>query len=159
MLVLILLVLGQVDDCVKGFKVGGDDYFFKFYVFIEFQVWVEVLVWWLKMVSQVEIIYMVGDLILDCMVYFCWCGEIEIFLQLCEFCLLEYLMQYVGQVVIRMMLLENVWEYYFDLQINVIDVYILWLCGKIDKGFEILFLYMIWGVGYMICLVVGQVGL
>ena len=52
-----------------------------------------------------------------------------------EFRLLEYLMRHAGQVVTRTMLLENVWDYHFDPQTNVIDVHISRLRQKIDKGF------------------------
>ena len=53
-----------------------------------------------------------------------------------EFRLLEYLMKHAGQVVTRTMLLENVWDYHFDPQTNVIDVHISRLRSKIDKGFS-----------------------
>ena len=53
-----------------------------------------------------------------------------------EFRLLEYLMRHAGQVVTRTMLLENVWDYHFDPQTNVIDVHISRLRSKIDKGFR-----------------------
>jgi two-component system OmpR family response regulator len=52
-----------------------------------------------------------------------------------EFRLLEYLMKHAGKVVTRTMLLENVWDYHFDPQTNVIDVHISRLRSKIDKGF------------------------
>jgi two-component system, OmpR family, response regulator len=53
-----------------------------------------------------------------------------------EFRLLEYLMKHAGQVVTRTMLLENVWDYHFDPQTNVIDVHVSRLRSKIDKGFD-----------------------
>ena len=59
-------------------------------------------------------------------------GE-PILLQPREFRLLEYLMKHAGQVVTRTMLLENVWDYHFDPQTNVIDVHISRLRAKIDK--------------------------
>jgi len=67
-----------------------------------------------------------------------------------EFELLEYLMRHQGQVVTRTMLLEAVWDYYFDPQTNVIDVQISRLRQKIDKGFSPQLLRTIRGVGYMI---------
>ncbi|HEY3149728.1 MAG TPA: winged helix-turn-helix domain-containing protein, partial [Dongiaceae bacterium] len=48
------------------------------------------------------------------------------------------------------MLLENVWDYHFDPQTNVIDVHISRLRSKIDKGFERPLLHTIRGAGYMI---------
>jgi two-component system OmpR family response regulator len=65
-----------------------------------------------------------------------------------EFRLLEYLMKHTGQVVTRTMLLENVWEYHFDPQTNVIDVHMSRLRGKIDKNFETPLIHTIRGAGY-----------
>ncbi len=67
-----------------------------------------------------------------------------------EFRLLEYLMKHAGQVVTRTMLLENVWDYHFDPQTNVIDVHISRLRSKIDKGFAQPLLHTVRGAGYMI---------
>ena len=59
-------------------------------------------------------------------------------------------MKHAGQVVTRTMLLENVWDYHFDPQTNVIDVHISRLRSKIDKGFAQPLLHTIRGAGYMI---------
>ena len=77
-------------------------------------------------------------------------GKDEVVLQPREFRLLEYLMKHAGQVVTRTMLLENVWDYHFDPQTNVIDVHISRLRSKIDKGFERPLLHTIRGAGYMV---------
>jgi len=148
--VLILSALGQVDDRVKGLKAGGDDYLPKPYAFTELQARVEALARRPKSAAQVETTYTVGDLTLDRMAHSCRRGGTDIPLQPREFRLLEYLMQNAGQVVTRTMLLENVWEYHFDPQTNVIDVHISRLRGKIDKGFETPLLHTIRGAGYTI---------
>ncbi|MBO9418425.1 response regulator transcription factor [Labrenzia sp. R4_1] len=148
--VLILSALGQVDDRVTGLKAGGDDYLPKPYAFTELQARVEALARRPKSASQVETTYTVGDLTLDRMAHSCRRGDMEIPLQPREFRLLEYLMQHAGQVVTRTMLLENVWEYHFDPQTNVIDVHISRLRGKIDKGFDVPLLHTIRGAGYTI---------
>ena len=67
-----------------------------------------------------------------------------------EFRLLEYLMKHAGQVVTRTMLLENVWDYHFDPQTNVIDVHISRLRSKIDKGFPRPLLHTVRGAGYVV---------
>ena len=67
-----------------------------------------------------------------------------------EFRLLEYLMRHAGQVVTRTMLLENVWDYHFDPQTNVIDVHVSRLRAKIDKGFDPPLLHTVRGAGYII---------
>jgi two-component system OmpR family response regulator len=59
-------------------------------------------------------------------------------------------MKHAGQVVTRTMLLENVWDYHFDPQTNVIDVHISRLRGKIDKGFTPPLLHTVRGAGYII---------
>ena len=79
--------------------------------------------------------YRVADLELDRLSHRVVRGSEEISLQPREFRLLEYLMKHAGQVVTRTMLLENVWDYHFDPQTNIIDVHISRLRSKIDKGF------------------------
>ena len=66
-----------------------------------------------------------------------------------EFVLLEYLLRNQGQIVTRRMLLENVWNYQFDTQTNVIDVHISRLRAKIDRDFTSPLLHTIRGAGYM----------
>ena len=71
-------------------------------------------------------------------------------LQAREFALLEFLLRHKKQVVTRTMLLENVWDYNFDPQTNVIDVHISRLRSKIDKGFPTPLLKTVRGAGYII---------
>jgi len=147
--VLILSALGQVDDRIKGLRAGGDDYLPKPYSFAELQARVEVLS--RRNVGPAEeTTYRVGDLELDRLSHRVARGKDELTLQPREFRLLEYLMKHAGQVVTRTMLLENVWDYHFDPQTNVIDVHISRLRSKIDKGFERPLLHTIRGAGYMI---------
>ena len=65
-----------------------------------------------------------------------------------EFSLLEYLMRNAGSVVTRTMMLENVWDYHFDPQTNVIDVHIARLRQKIDKDFPTALIHTVRGLGY-----------
>ena len=104
----------------------------------------------LRLPSEAATSYEVGALSLDRL-----SRKVEregegILLQPREFRLLEYLMKHAGQVVTRTMLLENVWDYHFDPQTNVIDVHFSRLRSKIDKGFERPLLHTIRGAGYMI---------
>ncbi|TIT04058.1 MAG: DNA-binding response regulator, partial [Mesorhizobium sp.] len=80
--------------------------------------------------------HVAGDLELDRLSHSVRRAAREITLQPREFRLLEYLMRHAGQVVTRTMLLENVWDYHFDPQTNVIDVHVSRLRGKIEKGFD-----------------------
>ena len=65
-----------------------------------------------------------------------------------EFRLLEYLLRHAGQVVTRTMLLENVWDYHFDPQTNVIDLHVSKLRRKIDADFDLPLLHTVRGAGY-----------
>jgi|SRR5712691_2110010 two-component system, OmpR family, response regulator len=147
--VLILSALGQVDDRVKGLRAGGDDYLPKPYSFSELLARVEVLARRRSGRGE-ETVYRVGDLELDRLSHRVMRGESEIVLQPREFRLLEYLMKHAGQVVTRTMLLENVWDYHFDPQTNVIDVHMSRLRSKIDKGFARPLLHTVRGAGYVI---------
>ena len=146
---LILSALGEVDDRVTGLRAGGDDYLTKPYAFSELLARVEVLNR-RSGAKDVETLYKVGDLELDRLSHSVTRAGQEITLQPREFRLLEYLMRHAGQVVTRTMLLENVWDYHFDPQTNVIDVHISRLRSKIEKNFEKPLLHTVRGAGYMI---------
>ncbi len=147
--VLILSALGEVDDRVTGLRAGGDDYLTKPYAFTELLARVEVLCRRAG-VKDAETVYRVGDLELDRLSHTVRRAGREIVLQPREFKLLEYLMRHAGQVVTRTMLLENVWDYHFDPQTNVIDVHVSRLRSKIEKGFDSAILHTVRGAGYML---------
>ncbi len=148
--VLILSALAQVDDRVKGLRAGGDDYLPKPYAFSELLARVEVLSRRRGAPASEPTTYRVGDLLLDRLAHRVTRAGEEIALQPREFRLLEYLMKHAGQVVTRTMLLENVWDYHFDPQTNVIDVHVSRLRAKVDKGFEHPMIHTIRGAGYMV---------
>ena len=70
-------------------------------------------------------------------------------LQPLEFSLLEYLMRNAGRVVSKTMIMEHVWDYYFDPQTNVVESRIYKLREKIDKGFSNKLIHTVRGVGYV----------
>ncbi|MCK5747908.1 MAG: response regulator transcription factor [Oricola sp.] len=146
---LFLSALGEVDDRVSGLKAGGDDYLVKPYAFSELLARIEAL-GRRRATGPAEVTtrFKVGDLELDVLTRTVRRAERKIDLQPREFRLLEYLMRHSGQVVTRTMLLENVWEYHFDPQTNVIDVHISRLRAKIDKDFDKPLLKTIRGAGY-----------
>ncbi|PSM18130.1 MULTISPECIES: response regulator transcription factor [Nitratireductor] len=147
--VLILSALGEVDDRVTGLKAGGDDYLTKPFALSELLARIEVLNRRAG-AGDVETVYRAGDLELDRLSHTVRRAGREIALQPREFRLLEYLMRHAGQVVTRTMLLENVWDYHFDPQTNVIDVHVSRLRGKIEKGFDKPLLHTVRGAGYML---------
>jgi len=147
--VLILSALGQVDDRVKGLRSGGDDYLTKPYAFSELLARIEILARRRKP-EETETLLTVGDLKLDRLSREVSRSGQKILLQPREFRLLEYLMRNAGKVVTRTMLLEEVWDYHFDPQTNVIDVHISRLRSKIDKDFDPPLLHTVRGAGYML---------
>ncbi len=147
--VLILSALSEVDERVRGLRAGGDDYLAKPYAFAELLARVEGL---LRRPSgtAAETRLKACDLELDLLSRQVTRGGKPLLLQPREFKLLEYLMRHAGHLVTRTMLLENVWDYHFDPQTNVIDVHVSRLRGKIDKGFDEPILQTVRGAGYMI---------
>ena len=148
--VLILSALAQVDDRVRGLREGGDDYLTKPFAFTELLARLEALLRRARPVTEKETYFQVADLEIDLLARVVKRGGKVIDLQPREFRLLEYLMRHAGQVVTRTMLLENVWDYHFDPQTNVIDVHISRLRSKIDKGFNPPLLHTVRGAGYII---------
>ncbi len=147
--VLILSALGEVDDRVKGLKAGGDDYLVKPFAFAELLARIEAILRRQES-SNTQTRLKVADLEMDLLAHKVTRAGENFNLQPREYKLLEYLMRHAGQVVTRTMLLENVWDYHFDPQTNVIDVHISRLRQKIDKGFDKQLLTTVRGAGYML---------
>jgi two-component system OmpR family response regulator len=148
---LILSALGDVDARVEGLRAGGDDYLTKPFAFSELLARLDALLRRGRQIAAAETTLRIADLELDQLTRTVRRGGHVIALQPREYRLLEYLMGNAGRVVTRTMLLEQVWDYHFDPQTNVIDVHISRLRGKIDKNFEQPLLQTVRGAGYMIC--------
>jgi two-component system OmpR family response regulator len=146
---LILSALGDVDERVKGLRSGGDDYLAKPYAFAELLARAEGLAR-RKSAELAQTKLRACDLEVDLLTRTVTRSGQNIPLQPREFKLLEYLMRNAGNIVTRTMLLENVWDYHFDPQTNVIDVHVSRLRSKIDKGFDEPILQTVRGAGYMI---------
>jgi two-component system OmpR family response regulator len=145
--VLILSALDGVDDRVRGLKAGGDDYLTKPYAFSELLARLEALMR-RGAGAKPETRLKVGELEIDLLARSVRRGSAEIELLPREFRLLEVLARHAGHVVTRTMLLEQVWDYHFDPQTNVIDVHISRLRQKIDKGHAKPMLHTVRGAGY-----------
>lgn len=146
---LVLSALGEVNDRVEGLRMGGDDYLTKPFALSELLARLEALD--RRTSAEVkETTLVVGELKMDLLGREVHRGQTRIDLQPREFRLLEYLMRHSNQVVTRTMLLENVWDYNFDPQTNVIDVHISRLRSKIDKNFDSQMLNTVRGAGYIL---------
>jgi two-component system, OmpR family, response regulator len=147
--ILILSALGEVDDRVNGLRSGGDDYLVKPFAFSELLARVEILGRRQHKQTQPTVLR-AGGLEVDLMTRKVTRGGTLIELQTREFRLLEYLLKHKNQVVTRTMLLENVWDYHFDPQTNVIDVHISRLRSKIDNDFDAPIIQTVRGAGYIV---------
>ncbi len=147
--VLILSALSDVDERVRGLRAGGDDYLAKPYAFSELLARIEGL-GRRTHEEPLETRLRAADLEIDLLTRTVTRAGKPILIQPREFKLLEYLVRNAGHIVTRTMLLENVWDYHFDPQTNVIDVHVSRLRSKIDKGFDDPLLQTVRGAGYMI---------
>jgi len=147
--ILILSALGDVDERIRGLKSGGDDYLVKPFAFGELLARLDALVRRAQD-SSTETTLAMDDLSMDLLSRKVTRAGKAVTLQAREFKLLEYLMRHPNQVVTRTMLLENVWDYNFDPQTNVIDVHVSKLRHKIDAGFARPLLRTIRNAGYML---------
>jgi two-component system OmpR family response regulator len=147
--ILVLSARGSLDDKLKGFQTGSDDYLTKPFSFSELQARLQAL---LRRTTrgQRQNVLEVGDLKMDLLSRKVSRGSREIELQPREFALLEYLMRNSGNVVSKTMILEHVWDYHFDPQTNVVDVLVHRLRNKIDKDFQTKLLHTVRGVGYVL---------
>jgi two-component system, OmpR family, response regulator len=146
--VLVISALSSIDEKVKGLKAGGDDYLTKPFAMVELTARVEAMLRRLEDVRTTKL--HVGDLEMDLIEKTVYRGETKIDLLPREFRLLEYFLRHPGRVITRAMLLEEVWQYHFSLETNVVDVHISNLRKKIDtKGLPSL-IVNIRGAGFML---------
>jgi two-component system OmpR family response regulator len=147
--ILILSALADVDERIKGLRAGGDDYLAKPFAFGELLARLDALGRRTRQDGTITTLE-VADLRMDLLSRKVLRGARQILLQPREFKLLEYLMRHAGQVVTRTMLLENVWDYHFDPQTNVVDVHISKLRQKIEPEPERSLLRTVRNAGYML---------
>jgi two-component system, OmpR family, response regulator len=145
--VLILSALHDEEHRVEGLNAGANDYLGKPFSTRELLARVRSL-WHGRDRDAPQTKLLIGDLEMDLLARTVKREGNKIDLQPREFRLLEYLMRHAGQTVTRKMLLENVWDYHFDPQTNVIDVHISRLRSKIDRDYPQTLLHTVRGSGY-----------
>lgn len=146
--VLLLTAKVSVDDKVEGLDAGADDYLTKPFAFEELLARMRAL---LRRTEQDKSLLLKAcDLVLDTQTHAVKRNGTEITLTPKEYSILEYLLRNKNKIVSRTKLSEHVYDYHFDTDTNVIEVYINKLRNKIDKDFEKPLLYTVRGVGYTI---------
>jgi two-component system copper resistance phosphate regulon response regulator CusR len=146
--VLILTARDQIQDKVRNFDAGADDYLTKPFSFAELLVRVRALLRRGTVIRSSTL--KVGDLELDRVVHKVKRSGKSIELTAKEFSLLEYLMVNAGRVLSRTMIIEHVWDQSFEGLTNIVDVYVRQLRKKIDEGYERRLFRTVRGVGYSI---------
>ena len=146
--VLLLTVRATIEDKVLGLDSGADDYLTKPFAFQELVARLRAL---LRRRTEPEpTVLKVSDLVLDPARRTVLRGEEKIDLSPREFSLLDYFMRNPGRVLSRTMITEHVWDYDFDTDTNVIDVYVNYLRKKIDSNRDPGLIQTVRGVGYVL---------
>ncbi len=147
--VLILSAKRSVDDRVKGFNTGGDDYLTKPFALSELLARLQALIRRANHIVEPNNIS-VHDLTIDIRSRKVKRGDKKIVLQPREFSLLEYLMRNENRIVSKSMIMEHVWDYNFDPHTNVVEARVCRLREKVDKNFEVPLIHTIRGAGYVL---------
>ena len=146
--VIILSAKRTVDDRVKGLQAGGDDYLTKPFSFSELLARIQALIRRDTRVAEPSTLT-VGDLRVDLLTREAKREDTVISLPAREFALLEYLMRHPGRIVSKTSILENIYDYSFDPQTNVVEKLVSRLRQKVDAGRAPL-IHTLRGVGYVL---------
>lgn len=144
--VLMLTAKDAVDDRVRGLDVGADDYQTKPFAFTELLARIRALL--RRGAGERPAKLTVGDLVLDPATHEISRDGVRIDLTAKEFALLEYFMRHEGEVLSRTRLIEHVWDFAYEGDSNVVDVYVRYLRGKVDRPFGRRSLETVRGAGY-----------
>jgi two-component system, OmpR family, response regulator len=144
--VLMLTARDAVADRVAGLDAGADDYLTKPFSFAELLARLRALV--RRGAAERPPVLRVGDLSLDPARRTVTRDRSSIDLTAREFALLEYLMRHAGEVLTRTQLIEHVWDFAYDGDSNVVDVYIRYLRNKVDRPFGRDSIRTVRGAGY-----------
>jgi DNA-binding response OmpR family regulator len=145
--VLMLTAKDTIMDKVSGLDSGADDYLTKPFVFEELLARMRVL---LRRNSEVKAsIIKIGDLTIDIATHEVRRGRKNILLSAKEYALIEYMALNKNKVLSRTVLTEHLYDQDFDLESNVIDVFINRIRNKIDRGYNKKFIRTVRGTGYI----------
>ena len=144
--ILMLTARDGVGDRVAGLDRGADDYLTKPFSYAELLARLRALI--RRGQAERPTVLEVGDLKLDPATRQVWRGETEIELSAKEFALLETFMRRPGEVLSRFALIERAWDYEYENRSNVVDSYVRFLRGKIDRPFAASSIETVRGVGY-----------
>ncbi|MCK9224906.1 MAG: response regulator transcription factor [Candidatus Muirbacterium halophilum] len=148
--VIILSAKNSTEDIVSGLRAGSDDYISKPFSFIELLARIKGILRRMNLNFSTSTILSEGNLKIDCLKKKVFRDNKEIILQAKEFSLLEYLLKNKGIVVTKQMIIDNVWNFDFDPETNIVEAKISKLRNKIDKNFKNKLIHTIKGLGYIL---------
>lgn len=146
--VLLLTARDATSDKIKGLDTGADDYLTKPFEFGELLARIRALI--RRKADVKEAVIRIADMEINTASHEVKRGGKTVPLSAREYALLEYLAHRMGNVVSRSEITEHIYSEEFDLDSNVVDVYINYLRNKIDKGFKKKLIHTIRGAGYML---------
>ena len=148
--ILMLTALGRIEDKLQGFEYGADDYLAKPFEFKELVARIKVLIKRTRTSPVTAEIIKILNLEINRNTKTVTRSGVEIILRTKEYLLLEYMALNKGKVINRSELIEKVWGSNFDLNSNVVDVYINFLRNKMDKDYSPQLIHTRVGLGYVL---------
>lgn len=145
--VIILTAKDDLESKVKGLDLGADDYLVKPFAFEELTARIRAK---LRSSQEEAAVLKVGQLQLDLKTREVKYDQEKISLSTKEFALLEFLLRHPNQVLSRVQILNHVWEYDFDPESNIVDVYIRYLRQKLLAVSGKPFIETVRGAGYRV---------
>ena len=146
--VLLLTVLSEVEDRVKGLELGADDYLVKPFSFSELLARIHTIM--RRGPVRTPEVLRVGDLEMDFPAHRVTRGGKRIDLTPKEFALLSLLARRTGEVLSRTRIGERIWDIGFESDTNVVDVHMRRLRLKVDDPFEKKLIHTVRGIGYVL---------
>jgi DNA-binding response OmpR family regulator len=146
--IIVLTAKSAIKDKVNGLDYGADDYITKPFSFEELIARIRAML--RRKSEEKETILTCGDLTLDLISREVYRNNNPIELTTKEFSILEYFLRNKGRILTKSQIAEHVWNYEFDYQSNIIEVYIRYLRKKIDDSYKKKLIHTIRGVGYKI---------
>ncbi|KAA0230991.1 response regulator transcription factor [bacterium] len=146
--ILLLTARDNVTDRVKGLDAGADDYLGKPFALAELCARVRAL---LRRQSQAKsCVLTLGELEMDTATHEVRWGETRVELTSREHAILEYLLRNKGRLLTKGMIAEHVWDYHFNSDFNLIEVYIRRLRSKLEQRGRPRLIYTVRHSGYVI---------
>jgi DNA-binding response OmpR family regulator len=146
--VLLLTARDSIEDRVRGLDAGADDYLVKPFAFDELLARVRVMI--RRSSDSASNVFTLADLVVDCDSRTVTRGNMPINLSSKEFSILEYLIRNAGIVLSREKINYHIWNFDYEGNSNVVDVYIRYLRKKIDDEYEEKLIHTVRGAGYVL---------